>query len=278
MGIIKLKPTNRGRRNMSVNSYEELTTDKPYKPLLQPWHDKGGRNNLGRLTVRHRGGGNKRMLRMIDSKRADKLNISARVETIEYDPNRTSFIALVCYTDGERRYIIAPNGLLVDMNIVCSEKAKVKIGNRMQLKHIPVGFDIHDLELKVGKGAQYIRSAGSCGQVTSLEGEMAQVSMPSGETRFVSKDCFATIGIVSNLDHGNVRIGKAGVMRHMGWRPQVLGKSMNPVDHPHGGGEGHNPIGLKYPKTPWGKHALGVKSRKPKKYSNKMIISRRKKN
>ncbi|MBI5421861.1 50S ribosomal protein L2 [Candidatus Peregrinibacteria bacterium] len=278
MGIIKYKPTNRGRRNMSVNSYEELTTDKPHKPLLRTWHEKGGRNNLGRLTVRHRGGGEKRMFRVIDSKRFDKLDIPARVESIEYDPNRTSFIALLCYADGERRYIIAPNGLLKDTNVICSEKAKVKIGNRMQLKNIPVGFDIHDLELKPGKGGQSIRSAGSYGKVTSLEGEMAQVSMPSGETRFVSKDCYATIGIVSNLDHDNVRIGKAGTKRHMGIRPEVLGKSMNPVDHPHGGGEGHNPIGLKYPKTPWGKHALGVKSRQPKKYSNKMIISRRKKN
>jgi large subunit ribosomal protein L2 len=278
MGIIKYKPTNAGRRNMSVNSYEELTTDKPHKPLLRPWHERGGRNNLGRLTVRHRGGGEKRMYRLIDSKRFDKLNIPAKVETIEYDPNRTCFIALLCYADGERRYIIAPNLLTVGSHVVCSEKAKVKVGNRMQVKNIPVGFDIHDLELRTGKGGQCIRSAGSYGKVTSLDGDMAQVTMPSGETRYVAKECYATIGIVSNLDHSNVRVGKAGVTRHMGHRPEVLGKSMNPVDHPHGGGEGHNPIGLKYPKTPWGKHALGVKSRRPKKYSNKMIITRRKRN
>ncbi len=278
MGIIKYKPTNAGRRNMSVNSYEELTTDKPHKPLLRTWHERGGRNNLGRLTVRHRGGGEKRMYRIIDSKRFDKLNIPAKVETIEYDPNRTSFIALLCYADGERRYIIAPNFLTVGSSIICSEKAKVKVGNRMQVKNIPVGFDVHDLELVPGKGAQCIRSAGSYGKVTSLDGDLAQVTLPSGEIRFVRKECYATIGIVSNLDHSNVRIGKAGVTRHLGHRPEVLGKSMNPVDHPHGGGEGHNPIGLKYPKTPWGKHALGVKSRRPKKYSNKMIISRRKKN
>jgi len=278
MGIIKLKPTTAGRRNMIVNSYEELTTSTPHKPLLRVWKEQGGRNNLGRLTVRHRGGGNKRMYRVIDNKRFDKLNIPATVETIEYDPNRTCFIALLCYADGERRYVIAPNGLKVGMQLVCKEKAKAKLGNRMQIKHIPVGFDVHDVELWPGKGGQCIRSAGSYGKVTSLDGDMAQIMFPSGEVRYVSKDCYATIGIVSNLDHSNVRIGKAGVRRHMGWRPEVLGKSMNPVDHPHGGGEGHCPIGLKYPKTPWGKHALGVKTRRPKKYSNKMIISRRKKN
>ena len=278
MGITKLKPNNAGRRNMSVNSYEELTTDKPFKPLLRPWHDKAGRNNLGRLTVRHRGGGEKRMYRLIDAKRFDKLNIPAKVETIEYDPNRTCFIALLCYADGERRYIISPHGLTVGMDIICSEKSKIKLGNRLKLKNIPVGFDVHDLELKPGKGGQFIKSAGSSGKVSSLDGDMAQITMPSGEVRYVSKDCYATIGIVSNIDHFNIRVGKAGVTRHMGHRPEVLGKSMNPVDHPHGGGEGHCPIGLKYPKTPWGRHALGVKTRKRHKYSKKMIISRRKKN
>lgn len=277
MGIIKYKPTTPGRRNMSVNSYEELTTNKPFKPLLRPWKQKSGRNNLGRMTVRQRGGGEKKMYRVIDKKRFDKLNISACVETIEYDPNRTCFIALLLYADGERRYIIAANGLTVGTHVICSEKAKVKIGNRMKLKNIPIGFDIHDLEMQPGRGAQAIRSAGSYGKLTSLDGELAQVTMPSGEVRYIPKDCYATIGVVSNLDHSNVRIGKAGRVRHMGRRPEVLGKSMNPVDHPHGGGEGHCPVGLKYPKTPWGKHALGVKTRS-RKYSNYLIIRRRKKN
>jgi large subunit ribosomal protein L2 len=278
MGVIILKATTNGRRNISVNSFEELTAVKPHKSLLRPWHENAGRNNLGRLTVRHRGGGEKRMYRVIDNKRFDKLNIPATVESVEYDPNRTCFIALLCYADGERRYIICPNGLKVGTSIICSEKAKAKLGNRMMVKNIPVGFDVHDVELRPGKGGQFIRSAGSFGKVTSLDGDMAQITLPSGEVRYVSRNCFATVGIVSNLGHINVRIGKAGRVRHMGCRPVVLGKSMNPVDHPHGGGEGHSPIGHKYPKTPWGKHALGVKTRRPKKYSNKMIISKRKHN
>jgi len=277
MPIKKYKPTTPGRRMMSVNTFEELTTNKPFKGLLNTRNQKSGRNNLGRITVRHRGGGVKRQYRIIDNKRYQKLDIPAVVETIEYDPNRSAYIALLKYADGERRYIIAANGLHAGDSIVCREKAKIKPGNCMQIKNIPVGFDIYDLELKQGKGSQAIRSAGSSGKVMSLDGDMAQVMMPSGEVRYVYKDCYASIGSVSNIDHSNIVIGKAGRMRLMGRRPQVLGKSMNPVDHPHGGGEGHTPIGLKYPKTPWGKPALGVKTRRRNKDTNCLIIKRRKK-
>ena len=263
---------------MSVNTFEELTTNKPFKGLLKVRNQNSGRNNLGRITVRHRGGGVKRQYRVIDTKRYLKLDVPAVVETIEYDPNRSAYIALLKYADGERKYIIAANGLHAGDSIVCREKAKIKPGNSMQIKNIPVGFDIYDLELKQGKGSQAIRSAGSSGKVMSLDGDMAQIMMPSGEVRYVFNECYASIGSVSNIDHSNVVIGKAGRMRLMGWRPQVLGKSMNPVDHPHGGGEGHTPIGLKHPKTPWGKKALGVKTRTKKKYSNKFIIKRRVKN
>lgn len=276
MAVKKYKPTTPGRRNMSVNSFEELTAKKPQKALLKAQSQKAGRNNQGRITVRHRGGGAKRRYRTIDGRRYDKLNVPAKVETIEYDPNRTAFIALLVYADGEKRYIIAPNGLTVGSKIICSEKAKVKPGNRMKLSSIPIGFDIHDLELQPGKGSQSIRSAGSSGKVTSLETEMAQVMMPSGEVRFVSKNCYATVGTVSNLDHGNVVIGKAGRKRHMGRRPTVLGKSMNAADHPHGGGEGHGPIGMKHPKTPWGRPALGVKTRR-RKDTDHFIAKKRKK-
>ncbi len=276
MPVKKYKPTTPGRRNMSVNAFTEITAKKPQKGLLKPWHQKSGRNNQGRITVRHRGGGAKRRYRVMDNRRYDKLNIPARVESIEYDPNRTAFIALLVYADGDKRYIIAPNGLEVGSKIICSEKAKIKSGNRMQLRSIPVGFDIHDLELHPGKGSEAIRSAGSSGKVTSLDSELAQVTMPSGEVRYVSKDCYATIGVVSNLDHSNIVIGKAGRKRHMGRRPQVLGKSMNAADHPHGGGEGGCPIGLKHPKTPWGKPALGVKTRR-NKATDHLIIKKRKK-
>lgn len=276
MAIKKYKPTSPGRRNMSVNAFKELTVKRPQKGLLKSLSRKAGRNNLGRITVRHRGGGAKRRYRVVDGKRYDKLNVSGKVESIEYDPNRTAFIALVIYADGEKRYILAPNGLKVGSKIICSEKAKIKAGNRMQIKHIPVGFNIHDLELQPGKGSQAIRSAGSSGKVTSLDSDMAQVTMPSGEVRYVPKECYATVGVVSNLDHSNIVIGKAGRKRHMGRRPQVLGKSMNAADHPHGGGEGHSPIGLKNPKTPWGKPALGVRTRR-RKNTNYLIAKRRKK-
>jgi large subunit ribosomal protein L2 len=279
MAIKSYKPTTPGRRGMTVVDYSELTKKSPEKNLLLPRKQQSGRNNQGRVTVRHRGGGAKRRFRIIDSLRSDKLDISAIVEAIEYDPNRTSFIALLKYQDGERRYILAPDKLKVGAKLICSKKAKIKIGNRLQLRNIPVGFEIHDVELHTNKGGQIIRTAGSVGSLSSLDGEMAQVTLPSGTVRYISKDCYATIGTVSNPDHSNVRIGKAGRTRHMGWRPQVLGKSMNACDHPHGGGEGHSPIGLKHPKTPWGMPALGVKTRNRKKYSNYLIIrGRRKKN
>lgn len=276
MAIKKYKPTTPGRREMSVIDYSVLTGRKPKKSLTKPIRKTAGRNNQGRITVRHRGGGVKRHYRVIDSKRFDKLNIPAKVESVEYDPNRSAFIALLLYKDGERRYILAPEGLRAGQQVICSEKAKIKTGNRMQLRHIPVGFSIHDLELQPGRGAQIIRSAGSSGKVSSLDTELAQVMLPSGSVRYVSKDCYATIGAVSNIDHSNVTVGKAGRMRKMGRRPQVLGKSMNAADHPHGGGEGHGPIGMKHPKTPWGMPALGVKTRR-RKDTNRLIIKGRRK-
>lgn len=276
MPVKKLKPTTPGRRNISVDTFETLTTATPCKSLLSVQQSTGGRNNLGRVTVRHRGGGVKQRYRIIDGLRSDKLNVPAIVQTIEYDPNRSAYISLLMYADGERRYIIAPHQLKVNDRVICSEKAKIKPGNRMQLKSIPVGFNIHDLELQPGKGAQMIRSAGSSGTISSLDGPMAQVTLPSGSVRYVPKNCFATIGIVSNPDFNNIRIGKAGRMRWLGWRPTVLGKSMNACDHPHGGGEGHSPIGLKQPRTPWGKPALGVKTRS-KHHSDRLIVRGRRK-
>lgn len=276
MPIKKYKPTTPGRRNMTTVDYSELSKVKPLKSLIAPKPKNAGRNNQGRITVRHRGGGVKRQYRIIDSKRFDKLDVPAKVETIEYDPNRTAFIALLCYADGERRYMLAPDGLVVGDKIVCSEKAKIKTGNRLKIKNIPVGFKIHDLELQPGKGAQIIKSAGSSGQVSSQDGELAQVTLPSGSVRYISKECYATIGIVSNIDHGNVKVGKAGRKRLMGRRPQVLGKSMNAADHPHGGGEGHTAIGPKTPKTPWGMPALGVKTRR-RRYNDHLIIKGRRK-
>lgn len=277
MPIKKYKPTTPGRRNMSVVDYSELTAKKPNKGLIAKQSKTAGRNNQGRITVRHRGGGVKRRYRIIDSKRFDKLDIPAVVETLEYDPNRTAFIALLKYDDGERRYVIAPDKLKVGTKIICSTKAKIKTGNRMKIGNIPVGFNIHELELQEGRGAQAIRSAGSSGKVVSLDTELAQVMMPSGSVRYVSKECYATIGAVSNIDHSNVVVGKAGRKRMMGRRPQVLGKSMNATDHPHGGGEGHTAIGPKTPKTPWGMPALGVKTRKRNKYSDKIILKGRRK-
>ncbi|MBU0727100.1 50S ribosomal protein L2 [Patescibacteria group bacterium] len=277
MPIKKYKPTTPGQRGMSVVDYSELSSKKPAKNLLKVKSKKAGRNNQGRITVRHRGGGVKRRYRMIDSKRFDKLDIPAIVESIEYDPNRTAFIALLLYADGERRYILSPDKLKEGDRVICSVKAKIKAGNRMQLRSIPVGFNVHDLEIQPGRGAQIIKSAGSYGKVTSLDSDLAQVTLPSGAVRYVSKDCYASIGVVSNLDHSNVVVGKAGRKRLMGRRPQVLGKSMNATDHPHGGGEGHTAIGPKMPKTPWGAPALGVKTRRRKKYSDKLILKGRRK-
>ncbi len=262
---------------MSTVDYSDLNKGERQKKLTKSVSKKAGRNNQGRITVRHRGGGVKRLYRSIDHKRFDKLDVPAKVEKLEYDPNRTAFIALLLYADGERRYILAPEGLKVGDKVVCSEKAKIKVGNRVQIGNIPVGFNVHDVEIQPGRGAQMIKSAGSSGQVSSQDGKLAQITLPSGSVRYISKECYATIGQVSNLDHGNVTIGKAGRMRKMGRRPQVLGKSMNAADHPHGGGEGHTAISPKTPKTPWGMPALGVKTRRRGRYSDHLIIKGRRK-
>ncbi len=274
MGLKKFKPTTPGIRQMSIASFEEITKSKPEKSLTKTLKKNSGRNFSGRITVRHRGGGTRRRYRDIDFKRTDKLNIEGKVKAIEYDPNRTAYIMLVNYKDGEKRYHIAPTEIKVGDKIVTREKAKVKAGNRMKLKNIPVGFSIYNVELYEGRGGQLARSAGSSLKLVSVEGDYAQIQMPSGEIRLVSKDCYATIGIVSNIDHFNISIGKAGRTRHFGRRPQVRGKAMNPVDHPHGGGEGGCPIGLKHPKTPWGMPALGFKTRR-RRYTDKMIIKDR---
>ena len=276
MGIKIYKKTTPGRRQMSVLTYEELTATKPYKPLLKRIKKHSGRNNYGKLTIRHQGGGYIKQYRIIDFKQKDKINIPGKVETIEYDPNRSAFIMLVKYVDGSRKYHIAPKGVKAGEELITKIKAKVKPGNRMSLKHIPIGYSIYNLELTPGRGGQLIRSAGASGKVVSLEGDMAQVQLPSGEVRMVRKECFASIGVISNIDHSNVSLGKAGRKRHMGVRPTVRGKAMNPVDHPHGGGEGNQPIGLSGPKTPWGMPTLGYKTRNHKKYSNKWIVKRRK--
>ena len=276
MPIKIYRPVTPGRRKMSVLTYKEITKTTPEKSLVKRIKKNAGRNNQGKITIRHQGGGYIKQYRMIDFKQTDKLNIPGLVKAVEYDPNRSAFIILVNYKDGEKRYHIAPEGLKVGEEIMTKAKTKPKTGNRMKLRNIPVGFYIFNIELTLGRGGQIVRSAGSAAKLISLEGEMAHVQLPSGEIRLVQKDCYATIGRVSNADHQNVRIGKAGRMRHMGWRPQVLGKSMNPNDHPHGGGEGHSPIGLPGPRTPWGKPALGYKTRSRKKWSNKYIIRGRK--
>lgn len=277
MAVKTFKPTTPGRRQMSVSSFKEVTKKKPEKKLIKNLQKTAGRNNQGRLTVRHRGGGHKRAYRMVDFLRTDKLNIPFKVAAIEYDPNRSAYIMLVNYNDGEKRYHLAPESIQVGEELITKAKAKIKTGNRMKIRNIPVGQMIHDVELTVNKGGQIIRSAGSYGKVVSLEGKYAQIQMPSGEVRLISKDCYATIGIVSNLDHSNIKIGKAGRNRWLGKRPQVRGKVMNPVDHPHGGGEGNQPIGLKHPKTPWGMPALGFKTRKRKSTDKWIIKDRRRK-
>lgn len=276
MAVKKYKPTTAGRRGMSVVDYSEVSRNAPQKRLTSFIKNKAGRNAHGKITVRHRGGGHKRLYRHIDFNRADKLGVPAVVAGIEYDPNRTSFIALLVYADGEKRYSLAELDMKVGDKVVCAEKAKVKKGNRMKLKNIPEGYYVYNLELKPGKGGQLARSAGSSLRIASLEGDMAQIVLPSGETRLVSKDCYATVGRVGNIDHGSVVLGKAGRARWMRKRPEVRGKVMNPVDHPHGGGEGSNSIGMKYPKTPWGMPALGFKTRK-RKTGEKYILKRKKK-
>jgi len=274
MALKKFKPTTPSRRHMSVASFEEITKTKPEKSLTKRIKKNSGRNNKGRITVRHRGGGAKKIYRIIDFKRTDKLNIEAKVTAVEYDPNRTTYIMLVQYKDEEKRYHIAPHTINVGDKIITGHKAKIKPGNRMLIANVPVGYTIYNVELHEDKGGQLGRSAGSSIKLVSLEGEHAQIQMPSGEIRLVSKKCYASIGIASNLEHNNIKIGKAGRKRHMGRRPQVRGKAMNPCDHPHGGGEGGSPIGMKHPKTPWGLPALGFKTRK-RHYTDKMIIKDR---
>ncbi len=261
---------------MSVTDYSVLQkTKKSPKHLIVSKRKQAGRNNSGTITVRHQGGGARKKIRMVDFARADRKGIPGKVASIEYEPTRTTFISLVVYKDGVKRYMLTPQGLKVGDNIEYSETADIKPGNRLPLSNVPVGSFINDVELVPGQGGKLARSAGNTVLLQNVEAGYALLKLPSGEIRKVRETCSATIGQLSNQDWMNVRIGKAGRMRHMGWRPQVRGKVMNPVDHPHGGGEGSNPIGLKYPKTPWGKHASGVKTRTKKKYSNKMIIKRR---
>ena len=274
MGIKQYKPTTNGRRNMTTNDFAEITTDRPEKSLLAPLNKKAGRNNQGKITVRHHGGGHKRQYRIIDFKRT-KDGIPGRVATIEYDPNRSANIALINYKDGEKRYIIAPAGLQVGAIIENGEGADIKVGNALPLKNIPVGTTIHCIELQPGKGAEICRSAGSSAQILGREGKYVMVRLQSGETRLVLGNCMATIGVVGNEDYKLVNLGKAGRKRHMGVRPTNRGSVMNPNDHPHGGGEGRAPIGRKSPMTPWGKPALGVKTRKSKKKSERLIVSRK---
>ncbi|KXG74780.1 50S ribosomal protein L2 [Thermotalea metallivorans] len=274
MGIKKFKPTSPALRQMTVSTFEEITKKEPEKSLLVTLKKNAGRNAQGKITVRHRGGGQKRKYRIIDFKR-DKDGIPAKVTAIEYDPNRTANIALLTYADGEKRYIIAPNKLSVGDVVVSGENADIKVGNALPLKNIPVGTVIHNIELKPGKGGQLARAAGNAAQLMAKEDKYAQVRLPSGEVRLVSINCKATIGQVGNLDHENITIGKAGRKRHMGIRPTVRGSVMNPNDHPHGGGEGRSPIGRPTPVTPWGKPALGYKTRKKNKASDKFIIKRR---
>ena len=275
MPVIQQKPTSNARRQMTIADFSALTKKRPEKRLSRGKQRISGRNNLGRVTVRHRGGGHKRLLRMIDFKQVSKRGIVGKVAAIEYDPNRSAYIALIHYVDGDKRYILAPGHLSVGDEVVCAERTKVKPGNRMRLEHVPVGYRIYNIEIQLGRGGQIVRSAGASAVLVGFDSPFAIIELPSGEVRKVRQECFASIGAVSNPDHHLISIGKAGRMRWMGRRPQVLGKSMNPVDHPHGGGEGHSPIGLKYPKTPWGKHALGVKTRRPHRRSESLIIRRR---
>jgi len=274
MGIKKYKPITPGLRGMTVSTFEEITTDKPEKSLVVTLKKNSGRNNQGRITTRHRGGGTRAKYRIIDFKRK-KDDIPGKVATIEYDPNRSANIALIAYADGDKRYILAPNKMKVGDVIFSGEKADIKVGNSLPLKNIPVGTIIHNIELKTGKGGQLVRSAGNGAQLMAKEDDYAQVRLPSGEVRKIRIECRATIGEVGNLDHENIKIGKAGRTRHMGIRPTVRGSVMNPNDHPHGGGEGKTGIGRVGPVTPWGKPALGYKTRKSKKASDKLIVKRR---
>ncbi len=273
MGIRKINPTTPGQRGMTVSTFEEITKTTPERSLVEDMRSRAGRNNQGRITVRHQGGGAKRKYRIIDFKR-DKDNVPAKVYSIEYDPNRSANIALLHYADGEKRYIIAPLGLKVGDSVISGDTADIKVGNALEIRLIPVGTMIHCIEMKPGKGAQIARSAGNAAQLMAKEGKYAQVRLPSGEVRLLPINAKATIGQVGNIDHQNIMIGKAGRTRHMGIRPTVRGSVMNPNDHPHGGGEGKAPIGHPGPVTPWGKPALGYKTRKKKNQSNKYIVRR----
>jgi len=268
------KPTSPGRRGMTGSTFEEITKKEPEKSLIKPLKSKAGRSNQGRITVRHRGGGAKRMYRIIDFKR-DKLGIRGEVTAIEYDPNRSARIALVSYEDGEKRYILAPIGLKVGDSIMSGGDAEIKVGNALALRAIPTGTAVHNIELHRGKGGQLVRSAGASAQLMAKEGSYGLVRMPSGEIRRIHTECFATIGQIGNVDHRHIKLGKAGRKRHLGRRPTVRGSAMTPRDHPHGGGEGRSPIGLTGPKTPWGKPALGYRTRR-NKVTGSMIVKRRK--
>ena len=274
MSIKVYKPTSNSRRNMSVTDYSELSKVAPERSLLEPLKNKSGRNNYGRITVRHRGGANRRKYRVIDFKRS-KFDVPAEVVSLEYDPNRSAHIALIKYEDGVKSYILAPAGLKVGDKVMAGPDADIKPGNALPLINIPTGTVIHNVELYPGRGGQLARAAGNAAQLMAKEGEYALLRLPSGELRKVPANCMATVGQVGNLDHENVKIGNAGRKRHMGWRPTVRGSVMNPNDHPHGGGEGKSPVGRPGPVTPWGKPALGYKTRNKKKASNKMIVRRR---
>jgi large subunit ribosomal protein L2 len=273
MAIKKYRPTTPSRRGMTGHSFDEITKSEPERSLLETKRRRGGRNSYGRVTVRHQGGGNRQHLRLVDFKR-DKRNIPARVAAIEYDPNRTARLALLHYADGEKRYIIAPSDLRVNDTVMAGPQAEIRSGNSLPIANIPVGTMVHNVELKEGRGGQLVRAAGGAAQLLAKEGDYAQIRLPSGEVRLVRQTCYATIGQIGNLDHGNIKLGKAGRKRHMGIRPTVRGTAMSPRDHPHGGGEGRQPIGMPGPKSPWGKPTLGAKTRRNKQ-TDKFIVRRR---
>lgn len=275
MAVKKYKPVTPGQRGMTGYTFDEITKDYPEKSLLKPLRKRGGRNMYGRITVRHRGGGHRRHIRVVDFKR-DKRGIPARVAAIEYDPNRTARLALLFYADGEKRYIIAPLDLHVGDTVMAGAQAEVRPGNSLPISNIPVGTMVHNVELKEGRGGQLVRAAGGAAQLLAKEGDYAQIRLPSGEVRLIRQTCYATIGQVGNLDHGNIKFGKAGRKRHLGIRPTVRGSAMSPRDHPHGGGEGRQPIGMPSPKSPWGKPTLGKKTRRNKR-TDKYIVRRRRK-
>ena len=273
MPLRNYRPTSPGLRQMTRPTFEEITTDQPHKPLTEKLVRRAGRNSQGKLSVRHQGSGHKRLYRVIDWKR-DKFGVPARIATIEYDPNRSARIGLLHYADGEKRYIVLPHGLKLGDRIVSGPEAEARVGNALPLSRIPLGTQVHNVELRVGRGGQIVRSAGSSAQLLAKEGDFATIRLPSGEVRRVHVQCMATVGQVSNLDHENQKLGKAGRSRHLGRRPQVRGSAMTPRDHPHGGGEGKAPTGMP-PKTPWGKPAMGLRTRAKKNSSNKMIVRRR---